>query len=414
MMIILVGCNERMLPEDTPTALAIIIGNHSNSVGYNIHITEKLKSVYSNFGNVCIISVDGEPEVLRDSKGNIIGCYDSEYIENSKNKYIHKEIWERDYLNKQIAIVEQAIDNCLADDEEVDTLKALQIAVNTLTTIEGMMSQEVKKEIILFDTGLCTSGSLSFMSKELQSILCQNNIRNGNETEKIIEKLDIHMNIPELSNITITWYGLGQIAPPQPELSNINIYNLNYIWGEILETAGAVPSKINGTDEEYGIFVFADENITANKSDYFVTPIVFWNEYAEDKTSIKLDEKTIKFKGDLDVYVSESEARTVLKPYAENLKNNPNIDILLCGTTSSINGGSLYLSESRAKRVKETLVEFGIPSERIKAVGIGYNIILCENDSPNGQFLEELGKNNRAVHIIPLESDLAKEILSIH
>ena len=86
--------------------------------------------------------------------------------------------------------------------------------------------------------------------------------------------------------------------------------------------------------------------------------------------------------------------------------------ILLLGTTASYNGGSVELSTQRAEHVKNTLVELGVSEENIVAIGVGYHQDFCENDSPNGEFVEEIGKNNRSVSIFPLDSEKAQKALN--
>lgn len=44
-------------------------------------------------------------------------------------------------------------------------------------------------------------------------------------------------------------------------------------------------------------------------------------------------------------------------------------------------------------------------------VGLGYHQEFYENDSPNGEFVESIGKHNRAVLILPLNSEKAQRAL---
>ena len=87
------------------------------------------------------------------------------------------------------------------------------------------------------------------------------------------------------------------------------------------------------------------------------------------------------------------------------------MDILLVGTTASYDGGSVSLSEDRARKVREKLVSFGVPEERIGIVGLGYNLEFCQDDTPNGEFIEEIAKENRAVRILPYNSKKAQNAL---
>ena len=94
---LLVSCEkkENAESENPITILAIVVGNHANSKNFDMSLDDKIKQAYSSFGNVCVICVDGSPEVARDEKNNIlIGCYDAEFLENSRNDYKYQEIWK--------------------------------------------------------------------------------------------------------------------------------------------------------------------------------------------------------------------------------------------------------------------------------------------------------------------------------
>lgn len=403
------GCTEE-LPEETPTALVILAGNHSNSKKINFSLQDKVNEVYSTFGNATLIVIDGNPTVER-KDGQPIGFYNYEYTQQSKDDYKYKNIWEREYLEPQKSSFCDAIENAKPDDPEVDTLKAIQESVKSLNEMKSSMKTEVNKEIIIYDTGFSTSGALNFLNEKLIDIInSQTRIwedeNKKNEVKAIIDDLCNKMELPDLSDIKITWYGLGEVCPPQPELSNLNIENLRYIWGEILKKSKAIPSNESDVDNDYGIFV---EMTTAEDLSYAmdVTPIIFWNDI------VKLTEKELAFKPDSDEYCSETEAKKVLEPYAKNLMKYPDMNILLVGTTAdpSRNGGSKSLSERRAKRVKKTLLEFGITNDRINTIGLGAKSPWYESEWKNGEFNETIAKENRAVIILSSDSDQAKEIL---
>lgn len=411
------GFQDKGLSEEMPIALVVLAGKHANSQNFDVQLDSVVQKVYSSFGNAGIIVVDGNPTLLyNEDTQEIAGCYSIETLTKSKEAYIlNKTPWKRNYLTPQITSFCKALDASIADDSEVDTLKALQIAVEALNTIEASMGTEVKKEIWILDTGLCTTGALSFLQPNCLALL-MNEKKLWKDKEKVeevsllVNSLDDAAEIPNLSNITITWYGLGKTDYPQPNLTNLNVQNLQYLWGEILTKSGATPSRVSGTDAEYGIFVTTSAS-AFTISNPPVTPIINWA-VTVDEDLPKLTEEMLGFEPNSSNFRPDARADEILFPYASNLMNYPDMEILLVGTTSSWNGGSISLSEERAERVREKLVEAGVPEDRINIIGLGYNRDFCQNDTPNGDFVETIAKENRAVFILPYNSEKAQIALA--
>lgn len=408
--LIMSGCHrpDKGLSEEIPTVLVVLAGNHANSQKFDVQLDSIIQKVYSTFGNIGIVVVDGNPTLLynKDTK-EIAGCYSIETLTLSEKNYkLNKTTWEKQYLTPQIASFHEAFDKSIADDPEVDTLKALRIAVEALNTIEASMGTKVKKEILILDTGLCTSGALSFLQPNCLSLLMSEKKlwKDEVKTEEVsllINSLDDAAELPNLSHVTITWYGLGKTDSPQPSLTNLNIQNLQYIWGEIL--------KRSGIDPKCEIFVetSASDSIVSKQP---VTPIINSSDSIEENTS-KLTEEVLGFEPNSSNLRSEAQADKILFPYANKLINYPDTNILLVGTTSSWNGGSISLSEERAEKVRQKLVEAGVSKDRISIIGLGYNLDFCQNDAPNGDFVEAIAKENRAVFILPYNSEKAQRAL---
>lgn len=104
----------------------------------------------------------------------------------------------------------------------------------------------------------------------------------------------------------------------------------------------------------------------------------------------------------------------VLKPYAKKIKKYSNGKFLLIGTTSDPkrNGGSLVLSEKRAKKVKKILVQLGVSKNQLKIYGWAARSSLYDSSEWAGNnYKEEIAKKNRTVHIIPEETEYAQKLL---
>lgn len=419
MPLILAGCQQQEpVYEGPPIVSVILIGNHANSQTLDIQLDAMIKRIYSSFGNIGIIVIDGNPTLLYDENStNISGCYGQEYLQEAKKTcQDNYPYWSEHYLNPQIREAVDLLDTCKADNSEVDTLGALRAAAESLHAMESSMGTTVEKEIIIMDTGLSTSGSFNFLNPNFQKLLSCNSKIWENESASadltnLIKQLEDTAEIPDLEDIRITWYGLGQTSDPQPPLSNLNIQNLQYIWGELLKRTGCLPSNEANADEEFGIFVPTSAHGKI-ECDQYVTPIQL--DFAEDSIlpiHPELSEQKITFHPNTDEYLFPEEIEHILKPYVSASQDYSDKMVLLVGTTSSWNGGSQKLSEERAERVKSSMIEFGIPEDYISIIGLGYDLNICQDDSPKGEFEESIAQGNRSVLILPYNSPKAQDIL---
>ena len=414
-----IGCGESDRDTGTPIAVVILIGNHANSQCLDVQLDTTVNQIYSSFGNIGIIVIDGNPTLVRDTGSTgILGCYSAEYLKPLKKLfYDNNQLWLNKYLAPQTQKIINELNACKADDPEVDILQSLHIAAESLNTIENFMETGAEKEIIILDTGINTCGAMTFLSPEYQTLLSYQGKLWEEDTmiskvSELIQHLDEQAEIPNLKGIHITWYGLGQVSEPQPALSKLGLQNLQYIWGELLSKANACPSTKENADEKYGIFISTSTHGTI-ESDQYVTPIS-WNipSVAEVPERPDLPEAKVSFKANSENYLSPGEEEEILKSYASILQNYPNEKILLIGSTSSYNGGSLELSEKRAMHVKRTLISFGIPEDCISIIGLGYDLLVCQEDSPNNHFEESIAQKNRSVLILPYDSPKAQDILA--
>lgn len=402
------GCENKIeLPDDVP-ALVIIAGMHSNSQKMNVDISDKIEAVYSAFGNVGVIVSDGKPTVEYNQDGNMLGYYSDSYIKESiKVKNNNELFWRNNYLNIQISALGDKIDKLTPNNPEVDTLCALIEAKDVFNVITKENTK--RKEIVIYDTGLCTSGELNFLNENVLKLLFSDAI-DKTSVENLVNELDAKNLIPNLTDTKVTWYGLGAVAGSQPELSELNMANLQIIWGEVLKRANALPNGNRNSDPEYGYFISVPTTPEAYY-DEFVTPVMNWY----DEVEIILTEEKIGFKPNSAELFSEEEAMSVLMPFAQNLMNYPELQILLVGTTAdpNKNGGSIVLSKDRANKVRDVLCKLGVKEDNITVIGWGAKSPLYNrNEWENGCFVEEIAKSNRAVWILSYKSDKAQEILN--
>lgn len=408
------GCEQEPPKDNTPIASIIVMGNHANSQSFDVQLDTAIQKTYSSFGNIGIVIVDGIPTLLRDdSPTGILGSYNSEYLKKSKKVCKDSNtFWSNNYLAPQTKKITDALKTYYADDPEVDTLSALCTAEKSLNTIGDSLGTAIEKEIIIIDTGVSTSGALNFLNPEYQELLTYNGKLWEDETmsskvTSLIDQLDKQAELPNLEGIRVTWYGLGQVSSPQQPLSKLGIQNLQYIWETLLTKAGCLSSTEAGNSGEHNIFIPISSSGSI-ECDQYVTPIPW-----EVPPEPEIPEQKVFFRSNLPEYLlSDEETENLLLPYVSALSNCSDKMILLVGTTSGWNGGSLELSAARAEKVKKSMIKLGVPENCISTIGLGYNLSICQDDSPAGEFEEFIGKENRSVLILPYSSPKAQEILS--
>lgn len=372
-------------------AVSLVIGNHMCSKGLNLNsplIRDNVSETIANYGFVSVVSDDGIPSLILAESFDI----PDQYKNASENKL------RADADNKTSNLMMQ-LTKVTADDDEVDTLESIRIAVRSLASAP----MDARKTIIVVDTGLSTTGLLNF----------RNNLI-GADADLIANTLAEKKAIPDLSNITVMWQQLGDVASPQQELSPGQVKDLEEIWRAIVEKGGGtficsatVPnnntvigdlptvSMVNLIAEEPVRF---DASMTEITKDVFTGPLIF-------------TEEQIRFNGDSADYYDEEAANNALSPIVDYMMSDPGFQVVLCGTTAGDRDSDYVreLSYARAERVRQSLIDMGIDASRIVAVGLSnqdpWHIYGVGTDT-------ELAGHNRKVVLLNADSEDARSILS--
>ena len=416
------GCGYEIAPKPS---LVIMAGHHSNSEKTSVSLDKAIKDTYSEFGSVAVIVVDGNPKAARDDEGNILGCLDDETISRLQKHSGNRDLWLNRYIAPEANQLADGIKLLGADDPEVDTLAAFFEAVKVLNEISPEDGGE--KEIIIYDTGLCTSGALSFLEPDRQEYLFSDTPINLEKLRESLEAWGIGKEKLNLSGVKITWYGLGEVAAPQPILDERYKENLHVIWGEILQRANAISGTPQKSNSEYGFFVeVTSSGITSDLP--WVSPVVRTTSTTVTEpephkseiipsNGITIPETTLNFLPNEAVFVDEEQAMAQLKKYAEEYLANSDERVLLVGTTAdpNRNGGDFQLSAERARAVRDCFVKLKIDESRFDILGWGSRTPLYDPSEWNGnRFIESIAETNRTVRIYALDSDMAKILLGIN
>lgn len=385
----LTGCGGEMVSKQPamPLSTSIVLGVHENFPQIPYNTTSLYSKIYDSaysWGNVSAVVVDGEPSVqcnwdIQDPGKNINNAKKKQLAKNSANTMV-----------SNLAQVKATV-------PEIDTLKAIQVGVDTLS-----VTPDCDKSLIVFDAGLSTTGVLNFAEQNILDV----------PVEVIIEQLSNMHAIPNLSEVNVVWIGLGQVCGNQESLPSSYKYKLQTLWNEILNAGGAASITFDTSP------LPAKEN-TFDLPKCSVVPIVADRLEISSVSlpeAVKFDENSsVKFKGDKSEFIDVSAAEQELKPIAEYLCANTNEYIYILGMTATISGTNYgkELSVKRAEACKDLLIKNGAKENQLICVGLGQtpNPLRVNDTDENGLQIEELAKVNRAVFFIKSDSELVETII---
>lgn len=412
-----IGCGKAIPPK--PIAMVVLLGSHANSQKVDIELHSRLEEVYLSHGNLSLIVVDGNPQIQYDPTTGL--KYGHLSVPLDANDY---DYWKFNYVDPQIARTNNALKSIEAEDEEVDTLKSLQVAADELKVIVDEIGEEANQSILVLDNGLCTTGALDFRNGQLNKLLfSEMDISSDpvqmNTLATILNELEAKKEIPNLEGVTVSWYGLGMVLGTQPDLSALCLNNLRIIWGELLKRSGAI------TDNNRNSYFIPVGATQMEQTGPFVSPViplaisdppVFTSTPMPTQSPINESPHKISYiffiANEANYLDGEADAIEKLRPVAEMIKESVEQKYLLVGTTSSYNGGDAALAKKRAEKVYGTLIELHVNSEQLETIGIGYapETDFCHVDrDKNGGFLEEEAQWNRAVWLVLADTDMAKQ-----
>lgn len=372
-------------PNGPYVAIAVIGGRHANLATFDYSIiTSKIPNAdnpshsltFSEEDRVCkLVGIVGDENPNTNSSEKIIT-----FLEDF-DKAVKNERWDTTQQRVQPFI--ELIQDLPANDPEVDTLEALH-----KTAIEFENLENTEKKIIICDSGLSTTGALSFINYDYKNLIMREGDVTDDEITKLIEELKLKKEIPDLSGFQIYWYGIGLVDGAQPRLTKQAISNLTAVWRTILNSASAEV-----------------QFLSVNPIDDSEPPEPLPPVSAVLTDDVSLSESELGFKPGLAEFIEETEEsrRKCLSAFVADAKNNK---ILLVGTTSS-GGGSgdgIELSNQRVAAVKKELIELGVPEKNINTIALGtrhhkYN----PNEFINGKYISDsiAAIENRSVYIMP-------------
>ena len=356
------GCNAKT----QPSSLSIVYTKRacSNATIPHDEICEAIEEICDNTGEVFIYSCDGSPRLINGYKVS------KSYSKTSKGKTINGQI-----ANEMFATLEG---ECVATTPEANILKAVHMVADSVKACNYNQNT-----LVIVDSMLTTADALDFTTYDLFNV----------DVESIIEQLKSNASLPDLSNVDVVVYNLGDVSLPQKEMTYSTKDKLEAIWKAIFEASNAKSVKF-----------YTKPTVKATTNDVSL-PSVGVVDIPEDVyvfEDVVLDDGQLGFVPDTAEFVDSDQAVEVLKSYVEPI--NKSQGVLLLGSTACVGENhnterDLVLSQARADKVKDTLISLGVNSTKIESIGLGF-------DHPLRNPSDE--QKNRSVTITDKQSDKAK------
>lgn len=377
------GCSGNTEPKDKPS-LGIVIGAHKYNPTFTVsqELSDKILNISKNFGNVSVTVSSGTPKSVANWSLDV----EKKDVGEAKLNQIAK-------ANTQVII--QEIATLKADSPEVNTLSAIIKEANNLHDSEAST-----KTLIVYDTGLSTTGLLDFTTGNLIN----------SSPSFIADQLEAHHSLPDLTGIDVFWSGCGQTRGEQI-LDDENRFKLKAIWSEIINRCN--PKRVYFNDAE--LTSETDNDLPEVSMVNTISSKIEVEQINETVPVISIEEDEVGFEPDTADFVDPSNAKATLSSLAATLcKTDETIYVI--GSTASFGSSdsSKSLSKKRAATVVQTLIDNGVNKDSLVSIGIGQaKCSLRVNDiDANGNLVEEQAVHNRAVFLVPASNSICSKLKS--
>lgn len=387
-LVFMTGCTGTGKKEaDEPVAHSLVLGTHSNFPSINLSaemITNPIYEACYTYSDLSAVTVEGTPRIV---------C---NYSINKPDKAISKS--KRNQIARDnTKAISQTLAGVAATTPEADVLKAIRLSANLL---HGSDASKMKMTVV--DNGILTTGTLKQTSKDYLSA----------DPQTVAQKLSEKGALPNLKGISVTWIGLCATSANgiQAEIPDSYQAKMLALWSAIIKASG-------------GEVIFDYTPLQGNEKEGLppVTAVIFPKDILDIDVSgpksvkepVKIDDTSLKFKGDSATFTDVNLAKETLSPFADLLINNPGLKICIAGTTATVPGtDGIELSKRRADKCKEILVGLGADSKRIECIGLGSaeNMFHVDDTDENGNRIEEIAKLNRAIYIFSADSETARTL----
>ena len=327
--------------KDDPDELIIVTGNTQNSPAPDLDFTKgDLKELLSG---VFYNSERGDTADV-----HIVSAAKSSYTIEYKNKYSVKQNIRAS--NNELKKLSKELSGAIKESPSEAGADYLGAILKAKSLIDDSAKNPV---IVVVGSGYSDSGVLNFASDDL---IARYRSNSDDITNLVSNSKDIRKGM--LNGVKIYWYNIGEVTSPQPNMSRYK-EDTKEIYQVALKYLGVGDVKFYASD------ISADAKSV--DSQYSVSPTYVDELKAGD--IFKATERVAKFNPDQATLVNTDEAKENIKSFAKRFNADNGVKLRVIGYIAHCGYDNGELGLARAETIKNILVDFGIPKDKIETVG---------------------------------------------
>lgn len=360
----------------------ILLSNNANNKRYDFSqdlYSDLYESCLKNDTRVNLISMDGNPHLI-----TTLTC------EKPKSGYSATK--KEELATKNATYIIRTMDEYVQNQDQTDFIKGINVSSTYID------QSALDNSLYIYNNGLSTEGSLCMTDTIIDSY----------NQDSIVSHLVESEVLPDLSGYQTVMLKIGQgDGTNQEEITNKEKNILKELYKSILKKCNVSNPIIEDTavlNESYD----SDAHVS-------IIPVIKDSNAIEDINDgsiISLNEESIGFVSNSAQFIDKNKAMDSVEIIFQKMQSST-FELLIVGCTAKTydDTNAIILSQQRSNAVASLLYEKGISQDRITTLGVGSESVFYKENIVNGQFDEEIAKENRRVVFLDKNSSLAKSLL---
>lgn len=333
------GCGEELTAASPErSSLVYCVQKTTNTPGYSSFAQERIEEAQQSHSSFQAVVIDGDPFVVfpeAATLGKEGGNADNVAAENAA----------------QLSNIQAALCGVKGKTPEADVIEALYLA-DRIHAAAGVAGTTV-----IYSTGLATQGALDLTGEGMLGV-------GSNELIPYLDEAGYSFSNTQL----IEWYGFGDVAGAQEDLTHALEKSLKLAYEETLTGLGA-GSVVFREDLPSG-----DESLADCQPAITAIDVPDYESIEDVGGTTKLPSETLPFVADSAEFVDRENALSAIKPFAEAMSEDEGLVATVAGSTAGYpwdKESAYQLGLERAQAVADVLSSFGINSSRIRIISYG-------------------------------------------